>query len=851
MLKNNLLNIPQIVLLRSDKIFDKLINELLGTKLKKDSFGEFFEGVRDFYPNSYRLDELELSVSSKEIKKSGVKANFDYKSFSGSDYDFCFLDDIFEQFFSISGDKVYAKNLDEYQKIITKIAPSQIVGYKLAKYLELKELELVDLKRFVSRYRPLGFDVDKKDYADNHIHLKGASYNAFNIFHLFSKPTNSAYFKKEFLQKIPRINEFSFINNHQYSMGQMVEIVKLSLEYIFGYILDEEGDKKDKYIEDIQKILVLNKRKKKYKYTIENILKMEKLFPIYGSDTKDTILREIVKHYKKGEFSQAYLMKNLLFFYLYKEDDSFLKKFIKIYFIGSNILRSYMLMSQNLGLAHFSEFSGSYIRQVNRKNADNIASGISSSGTKYLNAKLDVKSDSDNIKDVLGDFKNSFDKSDLEYSFCLSTKKEKKKEIPNTPRFYLRAKEIKKEALGLDRFLRDVKYKNINEFSYKLKYSKIKAYEDRENLKNKSFDLSSYVVAIDSVGKETHTPPEVFAPFFKYIRKQPKKLKNNIFKELVNFKHHSKVLITAHGGEDFNHIITGIRRVDECVRFFGMEDKDRVGHALSLGIEPKSWYNGISELLIYKGDYFDDLVWLVFELKEFSCDLPIDRYIKKYEDKIWKLFRDIYGDMDLKLIDLYEAWEYRENCAITYFSDKRDITLFDEYSNTVLNSIKNQNAKEIYEKYQLNQQVREKSKEVIRVDISDEELEIFEALQDYMIDRLAKKGIVIETNPSSNVFVSNINDYENHPIFRFYPPKAELLQKGARFNKYGLRDGDSLVTINSDDPAIFATSLQNEYTNIKNIAIKKYNCTLKEASDWVDDIREFGIKIFKDSYGIS
>jgi len=148
MLKNNLLNIPQIVLLRSDKIFDKLINELLGTKLKKDSFGEFFEGVRDFYPNSYRLDELELSVSSKEIKKSGVKANFDYKSFSGSDYDFCFLDDIFEQFFSISGDKVYAKNLDEYQKIITKIAPSQIVGYKLAKYLELKELELVDLKRF-------------------------------------------------------------------------------------------------------------------------------------------------------------------------------------------------------------------------------------------------------------------------------------------------------------------------------------------------------------------------------------------------------------------------------------------------------------------------------------------------------------------------------------------------------------------------------------------------------------------------------------------------------------------------------------------------------------------------------
>lgn len=868
MLKNSLIHIPQIVLLRSDKLLTKLLYELINTKQVnvKDNFNSFFDGVKDFYPNSYRLDEIELSLSQKEITSSGISSDFNFKEFDGLNYNFSFLNKIFKSFFTFDGSKIYAKedNLEEYLRFITKISPLQIIGYKLSKELFNNKIELNDLFSFIDNYTPLGLRVDKQNkYAENHLHLKGSSYISFNLSRLFTFTTNKKYFDKEYLHELPRINEFSYINNQTYSIGQIVEIAKLSIDFIYGSFMDNELDNSSKYIENLNKILSINKPLNiKYSYSIDTISKMSNIFPVFKNNIKDNITREIVRLYNKELFARAHLLEYSLFFYIYKKTKSnYLKLFIKLYFQIANILRSYMVMSQNQGLAHFSEFSGSDIRQVDKHNANSIASGIIKSGTNYLNAKMDVKKQPNKISEILQDFNNAFEYKDskFKHNYGLSTKKGREKDIKIQignlhPRFYKRSQDIKSEALALDDFIRNIKYKKIDMFSNALKYTKIKAYENKSKLKDKIFDISSYVVSIDAVGKETHTPPEIFAPYFKYLRYSPKKLKNDIFLGTKVFSHHPKLIITAHAGEDFNHIITGMRRVDESVKFFGMHRRDRLGHVLSLGFFPKDWLDITNDILVYQGDYFDDLVWLCVRLKKIeNINLDIVRIIKIYEDRVWKLFSKLYPmcKRNIQIQDMYQAWKYRENCSISYYKRKINVTQFDDYSRIVLDKKPSKNVQEIYELYQTNKKVRENYKKVIKIDkknISKIELKIWEALQDKMINELSKKGIIIETNPSSNVFVSSIDSYDYHPIFRFYPPKSELLKKGKKFNKFNQRDGRIAVTINSDDPAIFVTTLQNEYRTIKNIAINKYKCSDKEAEDWIEDIRKFGVKIFKESY---
>ena len=189
MIKNTLQYIPQISLLRSDKILNKLVASLVDDNANSDSFHELYDAVRDFYPNSYRLDEMELSLSQKSIQKCGIETDFDFKQFSGLDYDFSFLESLYTKFFTQNGANIYVKEeaLESYIGLITKVTPFQIMGYKLAKEFKNNELCVNDVLACVKAYTPLGFKVDKlNDYAENHLHFKGAGYLAFNFTKLIS-----------------------------------------------------------------------------------------------------------------------------------------------------------------------------------------------------------------------------------------------------------------------------------------------------------------------------------------------------------------------------------------------------------------------------------------------------------------------------------------------------------------------------------------------------------------------------------------------------------------------------------------------------------------------------------------
>lgn len=64
-----------------------------------------------------------------------------------------------------------------------------------------------------------------------------------------------------------------------------------------------------------------------------------------------------------------------------------------------------------------------------------------------------------------------------------------------------------------------------------------------------------------------------------------------------------------------------------------------------------------------------------------------------------------------------------------------------------------------------------------------------------LVARMAEEGVVLEVCPGSNIALGLYDSYESHPIAR-------------------LRDAGVLVTLNSDDPPFFATTVAQEYERV-------------------------------------
>src|SRR5262249_4930602 len=66
---------------------------------------------------------------------------------------------------------------------------------------------------------------------------------------------------------------------------------------------------------------------------------------------------------------------------------------------------------------------------------------------------------------------------------------------------------------------------------------------------------------------------------------------------------------TIHAGEDFMHLQTGLRMVDEAIRCFELREGDRIGHGVALGIDARLWASRAGQIAMSLEDRLLDLVW--------------------------------------------------------------------------------------------------------------------------------------------------------------------------------------------------------------------------------------------------
>ena len=67
---------------------------------------------------------------------------------------------------------------------------------------------------------------------------------------------------------------------------------------------------------------------------------------------------------------------------------------------------------------------------------------------------------------------------------------------------------------------------------------------------------------------------------------------------------------TYHVGEEFRHIMSGLRHISEVMEHFNYKAGDRLGHAIALGVDVDQWVRENEVITIPAMEHLENLLWL-------------------------------------------------------------------------------------------------------------------------------------------------------------------------------------------------------------------------------------------------
>lgn len=324
---------------------------------------------------------------------------------------------------------------------------------------------------------------------------------------------------------------------------------------------------------------------------------------------------------------------------------------------------------------------------------------------------------------------------------------------------------------------------------------------------------------LDVCTDELGVPSWVFLPLFRYLEEAGKAasryLKTRFGEDVPPLGK------TLHTGEDFVHLLGGLRRVDEAVCYFNLGPGDRIGHGMALGTNPVIWAGKKKRIAMKREDRLFDLTW---EWSKYSnhlipCSTSRIAYIER---EISRLSYDMFSKtclphiMEQFIRDLHDENSLRK---INY----PDCKLCDEFNKE---KEKCRRCKLLHD-YLSSKLIFKKGHETEWIDLIPE-IEPMVNLQNHIRKIIASLGIVVEVNPTSNLLIGNLTDLKNHPFWRLNSPTG---------------DNDVApvaLCIGSDDPLTFATNLRWEYVLIYESLVEG-GLSASQAWDWVNMIRETGM----------
>jgi hypothetical protein len=339
---------------------------------------------------------------------------------------------------------------------------------------------------------------------------------------------------------------------------------------------------------------------------------------------------------------------------------------------------------------------------------------------------------------------------------------------------------------------------------------------------------------IDVANDELATPTWVLVPLYAYMRQEAAYAST-----LPGAGGVPPLRTTAHVGEDFRHLLEGLRRIFEAVRYLLAGNGGRLGHATALGFEPRTWAESVGSVLMPREERLWDLVfeWRLyagFEVPaEFIAQAPPGRqaYLALH---IHELLADIcdYDEKTRRSWDLSEIAQLHHDLH-RFMTDMphgalhpEDISVTRELHRALDDPrwIRSGRAGHL-ERYLCDAALYRRGQELVEVTLDEAEISALSAVQDALRRGIAARGIAVEVNPTSNLLIGDLLDLRNHPILRLFPIEPDKGPPPVQ------------IAIGSDDPVTFNTSLLREYALLYQAA-RAAGYSDRTVQDWLDRVRQ-------------
>lgn len=386
-------------------------------------------------------------------------------------------------------------------------------------------------------------------------------------------------------------------------------------------------------------------------------------------------------------------------------------------------------------------------------------------------------------------------------------------------------------------------------------------------IKEYSYKIAKRIRGIDACASELDCRPDVFGSTFRLVQYYADTILKQSNIELPQLR------ATYHVGEDNYDILDSLRAISEAILFLQLAPGSRLGHATYLGIDAKKYYelNGYS-ISLPKQVWLDNVVWLYYFIKENDVNFDgKDSCLFFLKEEFMKCFFEIYGnklneffisclcekippyiysykpqtlnECHFDMESYFYSWLLRGDDPDLYSEGyyKKYNFFGDGYRICTSESRMSESRRRfepccLYYLYHFNKEVKEIGDISISINVPDFLVNAITCSQKRLLEIISEKSIAVECNPTSNLKISTMSSYNEHPLINFYHNGLEANNQDKPLN----------VSINTDDKSVFSTSLSNEYTYLlfyleqeKNSdGSKRYS--RYELLKWLNEIRMMG-----------
>jgi hypothetical protein len=339
---------------------------------------------------------------------------------------------------------------------------------------------------------------------------------------------------------------------------------------------------------------------------------------------------------------------------------------------------------------------------------------------------------------------------------------------------------------------------------------------------------------VDLCTDEAGVPVWVMAPLVDWVRDAG-------LQAAIQLRHRGEFTIpplrtSVHAGEDFVHLLTGLRRLDDAMTYLRLEEGDRLGHALALGVDPSGWCSRVGRVVQTREERLFDLVW------EWSCyakhgiEVASERlaYVRTEMVRLARsIFVRSYAPEDL--MDFVERLHNKQELRVEGFPDKPTLRAHNlrRQAEQVAKGVDEPepDGRRLLRAYLSDEKVWRQGRIPETIDLRNvrHEQAALGQLQNGLRRKVGRLCLTIEVNPSSNLLIGDLGNFVGHPLWRLRPviPVDNVSPLS--------------ICIGSDDPLTFATTLPHEYQLLFDAMILM-GCSHEEAIRWIDAVRNTGMQ---------